>query len=272
MDNAQATGPDKDNQSAAGTPAKDTALTGQQTDVTSSTSTSTAALPHAWMNGLTAEQKTNADLVKSLSKFEKGIPDLAKSYVELEAKLGKALVVPGEKATAEELASFRKAVGVPEKPEDYKLEKVEIPGLDFSDDWDKQLKAQAHKLNLSQGQLDGLSQWYFKNLAAEMQVVKTTAEQAHTALRKEMGVDYDAGMTYMKRATEKFLSPSTSVLFARSGLGNHPDILKMFVAIGKAMGEHMFAEGSRGEKSETSPFGRRSESEIAKVLYSEPKK
>ncbi len=275
MANEQAAGPVKDNPPAGGTPAKDaTALTGATTTSTPSSLTTgaTPELPHAWMTGLTTEQKADADLVKSLSKFEKGIPDLAKSYVELEKKAGQAIVLPGEKATPEEMARFRKAVGVPEKPEDYKLEKVELPnGNELDGQWDKELRALAHKLNLSQGQLGGLHEWYFKNLVAEMQLVKTTAEQATATLRKEMGVEYEAAVTYKTRAVDKFLNPTTKVLFERSGLGNHPEILKMFMAIGKAMGEHFFAEGNRGQRVEEAPFGKRSDAELAAALYGDKK-
>ena len=274
MAEGQAAGPEKDNLPAGGTPAKDaTALTGQETVTSASSSLTSGAaptLPHAWMNGLLTEQKADADLVKSLSKFEKGIPDLAKSYAELEKKVGQAITIPSEKASAEEVAAFRKAVGVPEKPEDYKLDKVELPdGKELDGQWSKELKGLAHKLNLSQGQLGGLHEWYFKNLVAEMQLVKTTAEQANTALRKEMGAEYEAAITYKGRAVDKFLNPTTKVLFERSGLGNHPEILKMFVAIGKGMGEHFFAEGSRGERVETAPVGARSDAQLAAELWPE---
>jgi hypothetical protein len=223
-----------------------------------------AELP-GWMAQLHGDLKTES----KLTQF-KSVDDLGKSYLELERKLGKSIVMPGEGATAEDVAAFRKAIGTPEKPEDYKLEKVELPNnVELDGEWEKELRELAHKLNLSQAQLGGLHQWYFKNLASEMQVVKTTAEQAHQALRKEMGSEYDAAKTYIKRAVDKFLTPEAELLFARSGLGNHPDILKLFLAIGKGMGEHLFAEGTPPPATETKPFGKRSDKELAELLYGE---
>ena len=105
-----------------------------------------------------------------------------------------------------------------------------------------------------------------------MQVVKTTMAEAQQILRNDMKADYDAAQTYMKRAVDKFLTPATAKLFERSGLGNSPDILKMFVAIGKGMGEHFFAEGSRGQRLESAPVGKRSEQELANILYPTPVK
>ncbi|MGB1548470.1 MAG: hypothetical protein ACPHIA_08080, partial [Alphaproteobacteria bacterium] len=47
---------------------------------------------------------------------------LLKSYQELERKLGAMVRMPGENATEEEIHSFRKALGVPASPDEYKLE------------------------------------------------------------------------------------------------------------------------------------------------------
>jgi len=265
----QGAAPDKDTAAAS----KDTgqgssALTASDSTATQAAASSLtdggSAKPPAWIAQLEGDLQKDEKLTQY-----KSISELAKAYKEAEGKLGKAIVLPGEKASAEEMATFRKATGVPEKPEDYKLEKVELPGqLELDGKWSKELKELAHKLNLSQGQLGGLHDWYFKNLVAEMQVVKTTAEQAHQLLRKEMGAtDYDAGMTYMNRATKKFLTPEGAVLYARTGMGNHPETLKMWIAIGKAMGEHFFAEGSRGEKTETAVIGKRTDAELAEALY-----
>lgn len=44
---------------------------------------------------------------------------------ELEGKLAGAIFKPGEKATDEEKAAYRKSLGVPEKPEEYVFEKAE---------------------------------------------------------------------------------------------------------------------------------------------------
>ncbi len=228
----------------------------------------TSSLPHAWMNGLTTEQKANADLIKGLSQFEKGIPDLVGYFASAEGAKGKTVAVPSEGATKEEWAAFRKAIGVPEKPEDYKLEAVKLPNEEKLDPaWEKDLRALAQKINLSQGQLAELHKWYFGGLAEAMRFVKTTAKEAHAVLRKEMGADYDIAMTAKTRAVKKFFDDELAVLFERTGLGNHPRVLKMFAAIGKELGDHVFAEGSRGEKTETGIAGARTDAQLAELLY-----
>jgi hypothetical protein len=228
----------------------------------------TSALPQPWMNGLTTEQKANADLIKNLSRFEKGIPDLVKFYADAEAAKGKAIVVPSEGAPKEELAAYLKAIGVPEKPEDYKLDKPELPdgsGLDLA--WDKKMREAAHKLNLSQGQYEALYKEYFTSLAGAMRIVKTTMQQAHAELRKELGADYEAAMTFKTRAVKKWLPEDVAMLFEKTGIGNHPSVIKMFSAMGKAMSDHVFAEGSRGERAEEGVVGSRTDAQLAEALY-----
>lgn len=277
-DTAVAEKPAAPESTAKSGPAYGSVLTADPT-TTASTSTTpplaagaTPALPQPWMSGLTSEQKANAELIKSLSSFEKGIPDLVEFYAKAEAAKGKAVVVPSEGASKEDLAAFRKAVGVPDKPEDYKLDEVKLPnGETLDPEWDKGLRALAHKVNLSQGQLNELHKWYFADLAEAMKFVKTTSQQAHATLRKEMGADYDAAMTFKARAVSKFLTPEAATRFEKTGLGNDPEIIKMFSAIGKAMGDHFFAEGSRGEKPEAGTFGSRSNEQLAQVLYPEKK-
>lgn len=64
---------------------------------------------------------------KTLTRYHgKPIDDLIKSEVGLEKKLGNAIFKPGENATPEEIASYRKKMEVPEKPEDY-LKALQLP-------------------------------------------------------------------------------------------------------------------------------------------------
>ena len=255
MADEKAASPEKDNLQTVETPAKDgTILTGKEPEKGTSplAKGATPELPHLWMNGLTTEQKADADLVKSLSKFEKGIPDLAKSYAELEKKLSQTPVIPNDKATPEEWAAYRKAIGVPEKSEDYKLEKVQLPewtGGVAKESVDKFL-ALAHKLNMTNDQVKSIHSWYYKNLVDEMKIVKTTQDECSAIMAKEFGSDWDERQTYLDRAFVRFGNKEVSELFAHSGLGNHPGVVRMFINIGKLIGDHKFVEG-RGEKTET---------------------
>ncbi len=270
-------------ESSAATPESvaksDTALT---TDTTQKQGTeaplapsAAPALPRAWMNGLTSEQKANSELIKGLSSFERGIPDLVEHFAAAEAAKGKAIVVPSEGATKEEVAAFRKAVGVPEKPEDYKLEKPKTAtGFEADPEFEARLKTVAHKFNISQGQLTELYKWYHGELAEAMKYVKLSPNETHAILRKKMNAaEYEANKTYVKRFNDTFLEkkPALALALERTGIGNLPEMWELAAEVQKAISDHVFAEGSRGEKPESGIVGARTDAELAAALWPDKK-
>jgi len=271
----QAADPAKGNQTAAVDPAKGgTVLTGTTPDKGAAplATGTTPELPHAWMTGLTTEQKADVELLKTLAKFPKGIPDLAPSYVELEKKVGQALTVPNEKATAEEWAAFYAKIGRPAKPEDYKLEKVELPeGLTADDAMRQDFLMLAHKIGMTNTQADALNSWYMtkmgEQVTAAQKIVKTTREEAEKALRDKYGAGYDSAQAYMERGFQQLGTPALASKIAKSGLGNDPDFIEMFIKYGKLTSDHPFVDGSRGEHTESSTIGNRTDEQIAATLY-----
>jgi len=273
MSDQQATAPDKDNAAAVENAAKGgSLLTGEGEGTTSLTESVTLELPHAWMNGMTTEQKADADLIKAVSKFEKGIPDLVRSYAELEKKQSQAVSVPNEKATEEEKVRYRKAIGVPEKPEDYKLEKAELPeGLLIDEAMQKDFLQIVHTAELNDTQVNTIHQWYMKTIGEQFvnaqKIVKATEKETVDYLRQKHGVGYDAEMSYMERGFNLIRTPHISVLLAKSGIGNDPEFIEKCIELGKRVKEHEFVDGSRGEHLETGTVGQRSDEEIAAVVY-----
>jgi hypothetical protein len=272
METNQATSPEKDNSAVAEAAAKDVVPTDEDKGTSSLTKGAAQELPHAWMSGLTAEQKADADLVKSLSKFEKGIPDLARSYAELEKKQGQAVAIPNEKATPEERARYLKAIGVPDKAEGYKLGEVQLPkGIVPDEVMAKAFLETAHKAGLTAEQVKAVYGWYMPAFAKQLteagRLVKLTSEQAEAKLREELGADFDAAQTYKERAFRTFFDEEAAGLFVKSGLGNSPSVLKGFIKLGKSISEHVFADGSRGAAMETGTFGKRTDEQLANALY-----
>ena len=274
MSEQQAAAPDPDNAAADGNAAKGgSLLTGAAEGAnTSLADGAPIELPHAWMNGMTTEQKADADLIKSVSKFEKGIPDLVGSYVTLEKKQSQSVSIPNETATDEEKARYRKAIGVPEKSEDYKLGEVKLPAdLTIDEAMQKGFLETAHSLNLSGVQADKLYQWYMASMGKQVVdarlIVKTTEDEARAIVQKELGAGYAEAEGHMTRIFEQFATPEVSKLFVRHGIGNHPEVIKMFMKMGKAIGDHKFVDSSKGEHPGTGVVGQRTDAQIAKVMY-----
>jgi len=271
MPETQTTAPVQDNAAVVGQPGQEgSALTGNQTaapDTTSLTEgVATKELP-GWMSQLPADLKSD----EALAKFP-NVWDMAKSYKELEGKLSEAVIPPGETATEEDRAKFYARIGRPEKPEDYKLEQVKLPeGLTIDEEMQKEVREVAHKAGITEAQLNTINQWYFGKVGpqfvAAQKLVKTTQEEADQQLRTDLGADYDVSQTYKDRAFREFGSPDAAILFDKSGLGNAPSVIKMFIKIGKAISEHKFVEGSKGEHLAKGEVGARSDEEIANTMY-----
>lgn len=94
-----------------------------------------------------------------ISRFEKGgVPELAKSYVELSKSASGKVKIPDTKAPPEEWAKFNALLGMPEKPDGYKIEKKE--GSPFDENFVGAMKPVFHKAGLRQEQLDIIRQGY----------------------------------------------------------------------------------------------------------------
>jgi hypothetical protein len=120
-------------------------------------------------------------------------------YRELESKFtgGGLIKVPGDDASEEDIANFRKALGVPEKPEDY-LKDIKLDNDAVIGDADKPLVnsfADAlHKGGATPAAMNAALNWYFQRqeeLAAERDQADDDFRRAsETALKEHYGAAF----------------------------------------------------------------------------------
>lgn len=200
-----------------------------------------------------------------------------KSHRELESRLGKSVVLPGDDATPEQIAEFRKkALGVPDAPDGYEIKLPEdLPDALKSDD--EGVKARLGKFaevmhgagappEAVQAASDFYHQMLVETLQQQEQALTAKSEQAITELDREWGGDKEANDTYGKRAValfddtdgrfKEFLNTSSI-----DGIpaGNHPEFRRMFARIGRAMAE------DRPHMNPTEDEARSIQSEVDKV-------
>lgn len=236
-------------------------------------------LPYEWMRGLTAEQQADAELIANLSKFKKGIPDMAKAYDEISRKTDK-LTIPEEGASEEEVNAFYESLGVPKSPEDYKLSEIKLPEDSlFKPDTEaeKEFLQWFHELKLTPAQVNGLRQKYYpymaQSLADAQKVVKTTEEEALKEFTKDMKPEEaKRAQNIMARAFQKYGNDQVADIAELTGIGNFPPFLKMFLDIGNAIGESLFVDAEAAASPGGGQYGRRSNAELAATLYPEGKK
>jgi hypothetical protein len=277
MAEQQATALAGDKLAAADTTAKGDTSTGVvDTSTASSTAGATSKLPHAWMEGLTAEQKADADLVKALSKFEKGIPDFAKAYPELEKKLGQSVIIPNEKSTPEERAAYRKAAGIPDKPEDYKLDKVGLTHVKPDEGRVAELLALAQKFDVPQKAMNELYKAFMKgadeDFASLLKVGEKAKAETLALLKKDLGSKYDEAIALKDRALDAVgkkypEAMERYVKWANQGAGNEAVNIEMWAIIGGMLGEHAFVDGSSGTPESEGIPGKRTDAQLAAILY-----
>jgi hypothetical protein len=138
-----------------------------------------AGLPEEHHQALSGYENGNAALLGLLGKAVPASEGLVK--------------VPGEEATDEERAAFRKALGVPDAAEAYALpEGLELPeGVDLDDDTGRDFRRAAHELGLTDAQFQGVLRWAVPMAAqgSEAAVAEARAFQVAEveALRKVHG-------------------------------------------------------------------------------------
>lgn len=184
-----------------------------------------ADLP-AWTSQLPDELKNNADVMKQLTKFGK-IGDLAKSYSELEGKLGKSLIQPGKDASEEELNSFYQKLGKPERAEAYSIKGDEAQAF----------RELAYKNNLTDAQAVSLYE-QFKAMgekAVQQQQLATAqkAKATEDALKAEYGNAYADKLKLLQRGVQTYGGPTLGAKLKQSGLLYDQDVVKMFILLGE---------------------------------------
>jgi hypothetical protein len=118
------------------------------------------------------------------------VESLSKSYQGLEQLLGKkanAIVPPTEKSSPEEVAAYRKAIGVPESPEGYQLKPEQLPeGVTWDENVAKRAAELAHKHNVPAAAMQEFMKFDMERAALMNQAAAGMIEQQLEAGRAEL--------------------------------------------------------------------------------------
>lgn len=191
--------------------------------------------PEQWRKELAGDDEKT---VKRLERF--GSPkDLAKSYMELEAKLSSGQTKPSlaANATPEQISEYRRQIGVPESADKYDL--TLSNGLVIGDT-DKPLVdsylTYALEKNLPNDVVKANLEWYLP-MAKEAEQQRAEEDRSYQinseeVLRKEWGGDYKANINIISGLLETVPSEIQDILmFGRTAdgkiIGDDPRMLKL---------------------------------------------
>jgi hypothetical protein len=203
--------------------------------------------------GAEGAETTWRDTLKSddAKKFAESSPDvdhLVGRALEMRQKLSNAITPPGKDATDEEVASYRKQIGVPDTADAYEFampEGVEPTEVDTA--FQAAMGEVMHANNVPAGAAKAMAAAYndfvAKTAEAQVEADKQFAEQSETDLRKAWpGEEFDRNKTFANRAVAQVFGEDLEEarhMETKDGrfFLDHPIVLKAFAAVGREMAE-----------------------------------
>lgn len=207
--------------------------------------------PTDWRAGLPPElQKESVfESIKGKDWAEAG-PILAKGYHSAQKMVGAdKLVLPTKDSTPEQIADFRKKLGVPDKFTDYA---VALPEGLTEDKLDKKLldtwRERLHKQGVPKAAAEGIIKDYLTdNVGFEAEKTKAAEKQRldwDLELKQKFGTDYDKNINLARHALAEFVDPKLTEWLDSTGAGNHPAVVEFFAKVGKGLSDDVIRSGS----------------------------
>lgn len=203
--------------------------------------------------GQSAEAKTQGGdwkttvpeaLRSKVAKFN-DVGALAKSYVELESAAGSMVRIPAEDASPEEKAKFYSKIGRPDKAEAY-----ELPTSDVGTSEDVSAFApMALEANLTKTQAKRIWEWSQSMAMERLILAKAGLEKQRDAKRQALqtkwGEDFHGKADLASKVAKRFGGDDLLALMRRTRLGDEPEVLETFAAIGEVLSEDILLGGTR---------------------------
>ena len=221
------------------------------------TESAPASTTPSWFDGLPEGLKANP----TLQNFKtKDVSAIAESLVESQKLIGGSIRLPGEKdLPADRQAKLDKIynqLGRPTTPEGYTLQ---APAADSGVPWDvaqaEAFKGVAHKLGLTQAQVEGLAAYDVQRASAS-QVDSTHAyNTCIDTLQQEWGAASKQMLGLARRTAAAHFDPDTMAALDAAGVSNNPKFVKALASIGKSLMEEGLIVGGREGLSEDGGIG-----------------
>ena len=197
------------------------------------------------------------------------VESLSKSYQGLEQLLGKkanAIVPPSEKSTPEEVAAYRKAIGVPESPEAYNLKPEQLPeGVTWDDNVAKRAAELAYKHNVPAAAMQEFMKFDMERASlmnqAAAQMIETQLETGRAELQAVWGDKMPEKIELARRAAVTAGVDPTSQGFV------DPQVVKAIVNLAEKLSDDKLVAGDQTGASSTRARARDIMTNASNPLY-----
>lgn len=137
-------------------------------------------------------------------------------------------------------------------PESYEFKAPE--GVQFDDTVIGAFSEVAKELNLPQDQaqkvLDKMAPVIAARQAEQFQAARTEWAEAAKTDKEFGGEKLAENLGTAKKALDALATPELRTLLEESGLGNHPEVIRVFYRAGKAISEDRFVSGQAGKTNQ----------------------
>ena len=164
----------------------------------------------------------------------------------LDASEPVSVTVPGENASPEEIAAFRKAIGVPDSADGYDIKAPDNlpPGLGWDDNAVKAFKSFAHEQGLTGKQAAAAVAYHTKmvqdQVAAAIAAHNAEADKTEAKLKTEFGSEYEHKIQQANNALRVF---GLSDALGRAGLLADESVIRAMIKIGASFAESKLKGG-----------------------------
>lgn len=199
-------------------------------------------LSEGWQSKLPDDLKDNPSL-KTISN----LPLLAKAYVETKSLVGKRLEAPGEGATPEQVAAWRKTVGAPDTPEGYlgeakSLKPDDLPAEAWDAEGEKEFLSLAHKHHLTPAAVKDILGLHSGSIMKAVQQSKADEGASVAAeiatLKKDWGGDFERNISQASQVAKMAgLDPATNPIFTSA------EVVKAFSRMASLLSEDKLVSG-----------------------------
>lgn len=206
-------------------------------DAAPHTATESAAGAQGWPDDLPPE------LAKAAAKFATPVAALT-SYVELERRLGRAVVIPEPDAEAAERQRFHRRLGVPDRPQDYPV-RFPAEAADAEEEArQSRFLAAMQASGAPPAVVQAAVDWFgseIGTLARQREIGTAEAEAgAEAQLRAEWGGAFERNLSLARRALQRFGDGAGAALAETplgdgSRLGSHPGFLSLLRSVGAGL-------------------------------------
>lgn len=198
------------------------------------------------------------------------VESLAKSYDGLEKLLGKkaqAVVPPNEKSTPEEVAAYRKAIGVPNDPSGYGLTRPDnLPeGVTWDDNVAKQVADIAHKHNIPASALQELMMFDLQRSADSTRAAAALIQETLTQGKQELQRVYGEKMPEKLGLAERVVA--TAKGNPKSWGFGDPEVVKVLAETGAMLSDDKLVEGGQATFSSAKARARDIQTNAANPLH-----